>query len=87
MDQVKEELVRHAPTLYAVFDYYASLGSSSDFTTISFNSYKQCAYSAARLDCRPRTLQALSPPPSLPAVLADMALPVDRSPLIPSDPP
>ena len=40
LDEVRAELVAQAPTLYAVFDYYASLGSSGDFSAISFNSYK-----------------------------------------------
>ena len=33
--------MKHARTIYSVFDFYASLGSSGDFTTIAFNAFKQ----------------------------------------------
>jgi hypothetical protein len=38
--QVREALVAHARQIYAAFDFYASLGSSSNVTAIGFNAYK-----------------------------------------------
>ncbi len=32
---------KHAVRIYSLFDYYAALGSSEDFTHIQYNAYKR----------------------------------------------
>ena len=39
--EVREALTAHARMIYSIFDFYASLGSSSDCNSIGFNAYKQ----------------------------------------------
>ena len=40
-EEVKDALSARARLIYSMFDFYASLGSSGDFTSIGFNAYKQ----------------------------------------------
>ena len=41
IEEIKLALVANARAIYSLFDFYASLGSSGNFTVIGFNAYKQ----------------------------------------------